>query len=157
MAETIRLKEMTIRYAASRDSGGTPVLVGRTIHGAGDIAPTLMSLLGQEAVEVFVVVCLSTRHRVICYHEVGRGTIDSVSVNPRDVFKAALLANASAVIVAHNHPSGDATPSVDDRLVTRRLLDAGKLLNVPLTDHLVIGDGTWISFRCLGLVAEWAT
>ena len=156
MAETIRLREMTIRYSASRDHDGKPLLTDRTIRCASDIAPALVSLLGEEAVEVFVVVCLSTRARVIGYHVAGRGTIDSASAHPRDVFKAALLANASAVIVAHNHPSGDPAPSRDDRLLTHRLIRAGELLNVPLADHLVVGDRSWLSFRDLELFPAWA-
>ena len=152
MAETIRLREMTIRYSASRDGDGKPLLTDRVIQCATDIAPARVSLLGQEAVEVFVVVCLSTRRRIIAYHEVGRGTIDSASADPRDVFKAALLANASAVIVSHNHPSGDPAPSADDRLLTQRLLQAGQVLHVPVVDHIVVGDREWLSFRDLGLL-----
>ena len=72
--------------------------------------------------------------------EVTRGTLDSSLVHPREVFKVALKWSAASVIVAHNHPSGDPTPSKEDLDVTRRLLEAGRVLSVPLTDHVVVGD-----------------
>ncbi len=93
--------------------------------------------------EVFGILCLSTKHRVIAYHEVGRGTLDSVLVHPREVFKAALLANAAGIIAAHVHPSGDPTPSADDVEVTGRLAAAGDILGVPVLDHIIIGDGRY--------------
>jgi DNA repair protein RadC len=83
---------------------------------------------------------------------VSRGTIDATLAYPREVFRAALLSNAARIIVAHNHPSGDPTPSPADRLLTARLVSAGEILGIPLADHLVVGDGTWVSFRNLGLL-----
>jgi len=83
--------------------------------------------------------------RVIAYHEVSRGTLDSVLVHPREVFKAALLANAAAIVATHVHPSGGPTPSPDDVAVTRRLAAAGEILGIPLLDHIIIGDGRYYS------------
>jgi DNA repair protein RadC len=84
---------------------------------------------------------------VIAYHEVSRGTLDATLVHPREVFKAALLANAATIVLAHNHPSGNPAPSPDDMALTRRLIDAGRLLGVDVLDHIVIGDGRYVSFR----------
>lgn len=110
-------------------------------------AAVFTTMLQDQASEVFAILCLSTKHRVLAYHEVSRGCLDSTLVHPREVFKAALLANAAGIVLAHNHPSGDATPSPDDMALTRRLVDAGRLLGVDVLDHIVIGDGRHVSFR----------
>ena len=100
----------------------------------------------------FLVLCLATKLHVIAYHEVGRGTLDTVLVHPREVFKAALLANAAAIVVAHNHPSGDPSPSPDDRDMTRRLVAAGGVLGIAVLDHIIVGDGGYYSFKESGLM-----
>ena len=110
-------------------------------------ASVLMSVFQDQPGEVFAILCLSTKHRVIAYHEVSRGTLDATLVHPREVFKAVLLANAAAVILFHNHPSGDPTPSADDVQLTRRLVDAGTLLGVDVLDHIIVGDGRYYSFK----------
>lgn len=96
--------------------------------------------------EVFAVLFLDNRHRVIVCEELFRGTIDGAAVYPREVVKAALAHNAAAVILAHNHPSGVAEPSRADRDLTRRLTEALALVDIRVLDHLVIGDGTSTSF-----------
>ena len=148
--DTITLRELTIRYSVKADTTGQPVVIGRTLSTPAASAAALATLLQDEPGEVFAILCLSTKHRVIAYHEVSRGTLDATLVHPREVFKAALLANAAAIIVTHNHPSGDPSPSPDDMALTRRLIDAGKLLGVDVLDHIVIGDGRYVSFRELG-------
>ena len=87
---------------------------------------------------------------MIAFHEVSRGTLDTTLVHPREVFKAALLANSSAIILCHNHPSGDPCPSPDDVHLTRRLVDAGTLLGVDVLDHIIVGDGRYYSFKEAG-------
>jgi DNA repair protein RadC len=148
----MRLRELIIRYSAGKDSDGQPVLIGRTVERAADAAPTLLSLLQDEAAEVFIILCLSTKRRVIGFHRVSRGTLDSTPVHPREVFKVALLANAGAIILAHNHPSGDPTPSRDDVQLTRRIVHAGKIIGIDVIDHIVVGDGRWTSLHDLGLL-----
>lgn len=95
--------------------------------------------------EVFGCIFLDTRHRVIAFEELFRGTIDGASVHPREVMRRALEHNAAAVILAHNHPSGVAEPSAADRAITRRLRDALALVDVRVLDHLVVGDGEIVS------------
>ena len=112
--QTMKLRELTIRYAVRRDHDGAPVIVGRSLGRPSESASTLITLLQDEPSEVFAILCLTTKYQVIAYHEVGRGTLDSVLVNPREVFKAALLANAAAIVAGNNHPGGDPTPSPDD-------------------------------------------
>jgi len=96
-----------------------------------------LKLSGQER-EVFAVLFLTTKHRLIGYEELFYGTIDGASVYPREVVKRALTLNAAAVIIAHNHPSGDATPSQADKKITIRLKDALALVDIRLLDHFVV-------------------
>jgi len=145
--QTMKLRELTIRYSVKKDGAGQAVVVGRSLTSPRDSAAALLALLQDEPTEVFAILCLSTKHRVIAYHEVSRGTLDSTLVHPREVFKAALLANAAAIIVCHNHPSGDPTPTVDDVEVTRRLAASGQVLGIELLDHIVVGDGRYYSFK----------
>jgi DNA repair protein RadC len=102
--------------------------------------------------EVFCCLFLDNRHRVIAFDEVFRGTIDGASVHPRDVVKLALGRNAAAVILAHNHPSGIAEPSQADEMITGRLRDALALVDIRVLDHIVVGDGTCVSFAERGLL-----
>lgn len=150
--ELTRLREMTIRYRASRSPEGAPVMIGRIVRSAGDVAAALLALLENEPTEVVLVLCLSAKLRVIAYHEVSRGSLDATSAHPREVFKAALLSNAASLVLAHNHPSGDPTPSADDRHCTQRLAAAGRLLGVTVVDHVIVGEGRWFSFRDAGLL-----
>ena len=145
--DTITLRELTIRYSVKADVTGQPVVIGRTLSTPAASAAALAALLQDEPGEVFAILCLSTKHRVIAYHEVSRGTLAATLVHPREVFKAALLANAAAIIVTHNHPSGDPTPSADDMALTTRLVDAGQLIGVEVLDHIIVGDGRYFSFR----------
>jgi DNA repair protein RadC len=102
--------------------------------------------------EVFACLFLDNRHRVICFEELFRGTIDGATVHPREVVKTALAHNAAAVIFAHNHPSGVADPSRADEMLTRRLKDALALVDVRVLDHVVVGDGDAVSFAERGLL-----
>jgi DNA repair protein RadC len=99
-----------------------------------------------------VLVTLDTKHRLIGVDTVSVGTADHTFMAPREIYRDALLAGASAIFVAHNHPSGDPTPSADDRQVTRRLAQAGTTLGVELLDHLVVGDPDWVSLARLGVL-----
>ena len=98
-----------------------------------------MKLAGNEH-EVFALVTLDSQHRVIDYHEMFNGTIDSARVYPREVVKQALADNAGAVMLAHNHPSGIAEPSDADRLITRKLKDALELVDIRTIDHFIVGE-----------------
>ncbi|NMP24600.1 JAB domain-containing protein [Sulfobacillus harzensis] len=105
-----------------------------------DVAAILSAYLAGADREHFVVLTLDTKGRVTGLHTAAVGTLDNVDVHPRDVFKFAIAMNAFAIIVGHVHPSGDPEPSRQDRAITRRLIEAGDLLGIPLWDHLVIGD-----------------
>jgi DNA repair protein RadC len=108
--------------------------------------------LGGLEREVFAAAMLDTRHRLIDYVELFFGTIDGAEVHPREVAKVALRLNAAAVIVAHNHPSGEVTPSAADRAVTARLKQALALIEVRLLDHVVVGGRETCSMAQRGLL-----
>jgi DNA repair protein RadC len=99
-----------------------------------------------------VAALLDTKHRLLELVTVSVGSLDHTFMAPREVFRDALLANAAALVLAHNHPSGDPEPSRDDELVTRRLVRAGELIGVELLDHLVIGGRAWVSLARRGHV-----
>jgi DNA repair protein RadC len=150
--QTIRLRELTVRYSVRKDVGGQSVTIGPSAGRPADAAMALTTLLQDEPSEVFGILCLTTKHRVIAFHEVSRGILDSTLVHPREVFGAALLANAAAIVAGHNHPSGDPSPSPDDIALRRRLASAGDIMGIPLLDHVIVGDGRYYSFREGGLV-----
>jgi DNA repair protein RadC len=150
--DMMRLRELTVRYVVKKDDVGRPIVVGRALSNPRESAAVLMSLLENEPSEVFAILCLSTKHRVIAYHEVSRGTLDSTLVHPRDVFRAAILANAASLVLAHVHPSGDPMPSPDDGELTRRLVAAGLVLGIDVLDHIIVGHGRYASFKALGLL-----
>lgn len=102
--------------------------------------------------EVFSCLFLDNRHRVICFEELFRGTIDGASVHPREVVKRALAHNAAALILAHNHPSGAAEPSQADRHITSHLQQALSLVDIRVLDHIVIGEGEPVSLAERGFI-----
>lgn len=124
----------------------------KTINRAADASTYIQMQLHGREYEVFAVMFLDTRHRVIDFLEMFRGTIDSATVHAREVAKEALKLNAAAVIIAHNHPSGIAEPSAADQNVTKRLVDALALLDIRVLDHIIVGEGETLSFSDRGLL-----
>lgn len=125
------------------------------IRHAGDVVGMLRTFLVDDPRERFAAVHLDNKHKPIAVHDAHVGTCNASPVHPREVFGPAVALAATAVIVAHNHPSGDPTPSPDDRAVTERLRAAGELLGIELLDHLVIGDERYFSFAS-GTVERFA-
>jgi DNA repair protein RadC len=115
-----------------------------------DAAAFLLPTFGARAVEQFGVVLLDTRHRVLRTSLVATGTLNSTIVQPRDVFREAALGGAAAIVVFHNHPSGDPAPSPDDVELTRRLRAAGVLMGIEVVDHIVLGDARYCSLKEMG-------
>ena len=103
--------------------------------------------------EMFILICLNTKNFVNCIHLVSIGTLDRAIVTPREILKTALLSNAASIAFVHNHPSGDPEPSEEDLRITRRLIDAGKIVGIELLDHIIIGNGGGFhSFKERGLI-----
>lgn len=138
--------EMARRHLAQplteTDSITDPVHARRYVH----------ARLRDYPYEVFACLFLDNRHRVLCFDELFRGTINGASVHPREVVRSALQHNAAAVILAHNHPSGVAEPSAADRQLTERLQAALQLVDIRVLDHLVVGDRDCVSFAERGLI-----
>lgn len=118
---------------------------------AAEILTPLMTGLDREHC---VTLNLDTKHRLLAATTISIGSVDHTFMSPREVFRDALLQGASAIVIAHNHPSGDATPSVDDEAVTRRLGAAGELVGVEVLDHLVIGHERWTSLARRGVMMQ---
>ncbi|XKH61890.1 DNA repair protein RadC (plasmid) [Halomonas sediminis] len=123
---------------------------GRKITQPSQAFEHLQLLLQDYEHEVFSVLFLDSQHRVIRFEEMFRGTIDAASVYPREVLKAALAHNAAAVILVHNHPSGDPKPSDADRRITQRLTEALGLMEIRVIDHVVVGSEGHVSFAEMG-------
>ena len=117
-----------------------------------DGADYLMPLLRFSQKEQFVVVLLNSKNRVIGTEIVSEGSLTGSVVHPREVFQPAILQHAAAIVVAHNHPSGDPHPSKEDREITKMLQEAGKTMGIPVLDHIIIGDGTYYSLQETGSI-----
>jgi DNA repair protein RadC len=125
---------------------------GRVVASAGALREFLLAQLRGKPYEVFCCLHLDSRHRLIRFEELFRGTVDGATVHPREVLRQVVAHNAAAVILAHNHPSGVAEPSHADELITRRVRDALAFIDVRVLDHIVVGGGTCISFAERGLL-----
>jgi DNA repair protein RadC len=128
-------------------------VVGRPVLGNWDaLMDYLNAVMARERVEQFRILFLDTRNRLLADEAQAKGTVNHTPVYPREVVKRALELNASAIILVHNHPSGDPTPSQDDIVMTRQIAEAAETLSVVLHDHVIVGNGRWISFRREGLI-----
>jgi DNA repair protein RadC len=122
------------------------------IAGPADVHRLCAPRLRELTVEEFHVLALGSQSQVLADLLITRGILNSSLVHPREVFRAAIAEAAAGIIVVHNHPSGDPTPSTDDRAVTRQLVDAGRLLDLPVYDHVIIGGERYVSFAEAGLL-----
>lgn len=123
-----------------------------TLGSTRDTRDYLQAQLRDRKNEVFCVLFLDNRHRVMTFEELFQGTLNGTAVYPREIVKRALKLNAAAVILVHNHPSGVAEPSRADELLTHRLKEALSTVDIRLLDHLVVGDGETVSFSERGLI-----
>lgn len=145
-----RVRELVCSYRTLRDNAGHVQDVATLALSSPRIAAdTLGPLLAAELVEVFAVACLSARHQLLTWHVVSRGMRTSTPISIPDVFvPACLTPGTTGLIIVHNHPSGNPTPSADDARLTIRLCTAADALDMPLLDHLIVGDaGRYFSFR----------
>lgn len=123
------------------------------LSSCADVAALLMKEMADENREIFMAINLNTKLRVESKNIISIGSLDTTLVHPREVFAPAVKRGAAAVIVAHNHPSGDPEPSDEDIEVTVRLLDASKIIGIKLIDHVIIGKGRYTSMRELGYIS----
>lgn len=138
--ETMTIKEDVSHYLKPLTRYTSPIQVFETFN-----------FLRQETKEYFFSIHLDGKNRICCIDEVSVGSLNQSIVHPREVFKTALLSSAAALILVHNHPTGDPTPSREDISITSRLKEAGELIGVKLLDHIIIGD-SFVSFVERGLL-----
>jgi DNA repair protein RadC len=140
-AALVSALELGRRLAGRRRAPGEPV------RGPEDVHRHYYWRLRDRRVECFLAILLDSRHRVMRDVEVSTGTLTASLVHPREVFRPALREAAAALVLVHNHPSGDPTPSAEDRAVTRRLAEAGELVGIRVLDHVVVAEQGFYSFR----------
>lgn len=154
LAKAVQLKAafaLAERLPASRENR-KPISTPR------DVADLLREPMQHYGVEQFHVLLLDTRSRLIRDVEVSRGTLNASLVHPREVFKEAVKASAASVVLAHNHPSGDPTPSSDDIKITRELVEAGRVMKIEVLDHIIVGKRTaagandYVSLKEMGVL-----
>jgi DNA repair protein RadC len=141
--------ELGRRWA--EDGGGADGAADAPVGSPADVVARFGHRLRDLRVEEFHVIVLDTQHRAVRDVTVTRGLLSSSPVHPREVFREAIAEHAAAVILMHNHPSGDPTPSAADRSVTTQLVAAGRVLDIPVYDHVIVGFGRYTSF----LEAGW--
>ena len=139
------IREINVKYGKKLQS--------IPITSPNDIANFIRNkILKTNAKEHFILLCLDGSHHVIGYNVVSIGTANAAMVHPREVFQPAVLTGAVSIVVAHNHPSGSLTPSKEDRSVTEKLKEAGKLLDIKVLDHLIITEESHLSFHEMGMM-----
>lgn len=124
-----------------------------SVRGPGDVATLLAGRLRHLDREHFCTVLLNTRHEVLEIAGVAVGGLDSAQIHPREVFKDAIRRSAAALVLVHNHPSGDPEPSGDDLRITGRLEQAGRVVGIEVLDHVIVGDGRFVSLRERGVLS----
>lgn len=143
------IREKTVKYNWKKEFG-----IDTKITNPENVVQMFNSVLHlcDQPEEVFGMIALDCKGEISGMFEIARGTLTSAIVHPREVFKRALICNAQSVIVAHNHPSGEVTPSNEDINLTKRLYEAGKMIGVEVLDHIVVGDNDFFSFKQKSLI-----
>lgn len=155
--ETTTPKQYSIpSYRISLVRDGKVAAPARQVRSSRDVMDVLRTYLGDTDREHFVALLLDQKNKIIGIHTVSTGSLTASIVHPRETFKAAIVSNAAAMILGHNHPSGDPQPSKEDLALTERLVAGGHLLGIPILDHVIIGDGSGLSFSFAdeGLIRE---
>lgn len=149
-------REKALRLAAAfelaRRIAKSMPLKRPSITGPQDVATLLTEEMRHLNQEHFVILLLNAKNQVIKKETITIGTLNSAQVHPRELFKSAIRHSAAAIILVHNHPSGDPTPSTEDIEVTKKLVESGKLMGIQVLDHLVIGDNHYTSMKEKGLL-----
>lgn len=136
--KTTRVKETDFPYA------------GNKITGAGDVVNFAHALQNAD-IEKFICLYLDAQNKIICL-QMQTGTVNQANVYPREIMKHALLSNTCALILVHNHPSGNTKPSPEDEAITRRIKEAAKLFDIKVLDHIIITENSYLSFQEAGLI-----
>lgn len=140
------MKIPSLTVSVVRD-GASEIDERPTLNQPAKVAALMRAIVGSDEREHFVAFRLDARSKVKGYTEVSVGTLTASLVHPREVFRAAIVAGAAAIVIAHNHPSGDATPSPEDKATTNRLVKAGALIGIQVLDHVIVSTDKHFSFR----------
>jgi DNA repair protein RadC len=140
-------------FALARELHSEPIARGENFRAAADVFRHFGARLRDLRVEQFLALLLDGKHRLIREHLISQGTLTSSPVHPREVFSVAIRNSAAAIVLVHNHPSGDPSPSADDLEITRRLTAVGDLVGVRVVDHVIVGDNAFVSLADRGLLA----
>lgn len=148
----VRLRCLRAVFSTETVREGVPDYVAANRYISPSQVYELFRDLEHESKEHFLALHLDGKNRIICFERVSVGSLNQAIVHPREVYKGAVLSSAAAVLVLHNHPSGDPTPSREDLAITKRLREAGEIVGIVLLDHIVIGAGKYCSFTEQGLL-----
>jgi DNA repair protein RadC len=118
----------------------------KKINSPGDIAQLFIPLLRDEVKEKFIIVCLNSANKVIKHETISIGNLNSSVVHPREIFKVAIESSSASIILIHNHPSGNPEPSTEDISITKKIVESGKIMDIPVFDHIIIAGKTFTSF-----------
>lgn len=143
----MRVRELSVTY---RPHPSGAIADARSLLTSRNAVAILQPMLEHQAQEVFVILLLNMKYKLIAAHEISRGGLNETTVDPRVIFRAALLVNSPALILSHNHPSGDPAPSEEDLTTTRRIVAGGEILGIDVVDHLIIGDRCYCSLKDTG-------
>ena len=149
---TLRLRVMKPVFSREVIREGMPAYLATNRFTSPQQLYEMFKELVVETKEHFLALHLDGKNRIVCLDRVSVGSLNQSVVHVREVMKSALLSSAAAIILIHNHPSGDPSPSTEDMTITRRLKEAGELLGIPVLDHIIIGDGEYVSFAERGLL-----
>jgi len=142
-------------FEISRRISGVPLIKSKEYNSAIQIYNLVNPYLIDKEKEHFIIVSLDTRRRLIALDNISIGTINQTIVHPREVFKTAINRRASFIIIAHNHPSGDPTPSADDLAVTERLVNVSYTIGIPILDHIIVGQKQFLSLKEQEYIQEY--
>ncbi len=137
----MQIREVSVLYKKSH----IPLERGEQFQGSGQVVKAFRSQ-ALEPVELFRVLFLDGKNRMLFFEDVARGILTSCLVHPREVFFTAVKLRCAGIVTIHNHPSGDPTPSSEDREITRRLRESGKILGIKLLDHIIVSEESYFSF-----------
>lgn len=138
------VKESNAKYELESNKINAPV-------DASDLIREVFQM-DKQCEEILALICLDTKNKVIGCFEVSRGTLNSGLIHPREIFKRAIVQNSASIIIGHNHPSGDPSPSNEDINITNRLKEVGKIVGIELLDHVIIGEKSYISLKEKGIL-----
>ena len=135
------------RYRVALVREGSSYTDKKIVHSPEDVHAIVAAEYADAVVETAMMLALDTKNKVIGIFEISRGSLNASIIHPRDIFQRAILVNAASVILVHNHPSGDPTPSPEDIALTKKLVEAGRVMDITVLDHVIVGEEGFFSLK----------